>query len=127
MTQRSKTLMLSWLSEMPSNNDSEDLIDQLILDGMVEVSAIDSETGEMLYAFTDKARDQIPEMQRHAERIFDEMIMFFWENGFISMNVGDPNPVVGILPKALDEEEVSKLSVDHRVALRIILDALRIR
>ena len=66
-------------------------------------------------------------MQRHAERIFDEMIMFFWENGFISMNVGDPNPVVGILPKALDEEEVSKLSVDHRVALRIILDALRIR
>lgn len=116
-----------WLSEMQSNSDSEDLIDQLILDGMVEVSAIDSQTGEMLYAFTDKAREQMPDMQRHAEKIFDDMIMFFWEKGFISMNIDAPNPTISVLPKALDEEEVSNLSVEQRVALKIILDALRIR
>jgi len=127
VTLRLKTSMLSWLSEMHSSNDSEDLLDHLILDGMVEVSAIDSETGEMLYAFTEKAREQMPDIQRQAEQVFDEMIMFFWEKGFISMNIDAPNPVIGVLPKALDEEEVSKLSVEHRVALKIILDALRIR
>lgn len=127
MTPRLKTLTLSWLSEMHSSDSSEDMLDQLILDGLVEVSALDAETGEMLYAFTDKAREKMPEMQRQAEKVFDEMIMFFWENGFISMNVDAPNPVIGVLPKALDEEEVSKLSVDHRIALKIILEALRIR
>ncbi len=112
---------------MHSSDNSEDMLEQLILDGMVEVSALDSETGEMLYAFTDKAREQMPEMQRQAEKVFDELIMFFWENGFLSMNIDAPNPVIGVLPKALDEEEVSKLSVDQRVALRIILEALRIQ
>jgi hypothetical protein len=112
---------------MHSSDNSDDMLEQLILDGMVEVSALDSETGEMLYAFTDKAREQMPEMQRQAEKVFDELIMFFWENGFLSMNVDAPNPVIRVLPKALDEEEVSKLSVDQRVALRIILEALRIQ
>jgi hypothetical protein len=127
VTPRSRTLTLSWLSEMHSSDNSDDMLEQLILDGMVEVSALDSETGEMLYAFTDKAREQMPEMQRQAEKVFDELIMFFWENGFLSMNVDAPNPVIRVLPKALDEEEVSKLSVDQRVALRIILEALRIQ
>lgn len=112
---------------MQSNDPSEDMIDHLILEGLVEVAGIDATTGEMLYSFTDKAKEEIPSMQKHAEAMFDSMIMFFWEHGFLSMNVDHPNPVIGVLPKALDEEEVSKLSVDHRVALKIILDALRIR
>jgi hypothetical protein len=111
---------------MQSNNPSEDSLDQLILDGLVEVAGIDLESGDMLYSFTDKAKNEIPEIQREAERFFNSIIMYFWETGFISVNVDDPNPVVSLNAKAFDHDEVAKLSLEMKNALNVIKDALRI-
>lgn len=112
---------------MQSKDSSEDMLDQLILEGLVEVAAIDSGTGEMLYSFTEKAREELPEVQRQAEELFNSMIMFFWEHGFLSMNIDEANPVIRVTPKALDDDEVEKLSAEHRQALAIILEALKIQ
>lgn len=111
---------------MQNNNPEDQRLEELILEGFVEVAAMDMATGEMLYAFTEKAKEEIPDVYRRAEEFFNQMIMFFWEQGFVSMDIDSLNPSVTITPKALDQEEVSKLSYEHQQALRIILEALRI-
>lgn len=111
---------------MQSNNPSEDMLDQLILDGIVEPAGIDMDTGEMLYSFTEKGKNEVPAIRREAEKYFDSVIMYFWENGFISMDVSEKNPVISITEKAFNQEEISKLSSEMKQALNIIKDALRI-
>lgn len=115
-----------WLREMQSNNPSEDMLDQLILDGIVEPAGIDMETGDMLYSFTEKGKTEIPAVRQEAERYFDAVIMYFWENGFVSMDVAEKNPTISITQKALDETEIAKLSSEMKQALNVIKDALRI-
>lgn len=110
-----------------SSNPSDEIINDMILDGLVEPAAMDMETGEMLYSFTDKAREEMPDLWAHAQRAFGEMITYFWENGFVNINMADADPMVTVAPKALDPAEVEKLSPDLRQALRVILEALRIR
>ncbi len=126
MTPRSKILMHYWLREMQSNNPSEDMLDQLILDGIVEPAGIDMDTGDMLYSFTEKGKTEIPAVRQEAEKYFDAVIMYFWENGFVSMDVAEKNPTISITEKALDETEIAKLSSEMKQALNVIKDALRI-
>lgn len=109
------------------NNHSDDIFEEMILDGIIEPSAMDTETGEMLYSFTDKARELMPEMWSRAQQIFNDTIMFLWEQGFLNINMSDADPVVSVAPKALDESAVAELSREYQQALRIILEALRIQ
>ena len=44
---------------MKESSDSE-LINKLILDGGIEVAAIDQDTGEFLYSFTPKIKELMP-------------------------------------------------------------------
>ena len=111
---------------MQSNNPSEDMLDQLILDGIVEPAGLDMDTGEMLYAFTEKGKNEIPAIRKEAEKYFDSVIMYFWENGFISMDVAEKNPTITITEKALDPDAIAKLSSEMKQALTVIKDALRI-
>jgi hypothetical protein len=104
-----------------------DNLERMILDGLVEVSGIDSNTGEMMYVFTQYAKETFPELQREADEYFNQLILFFWEQGFINMDLSEENPTVTITEKALDKEEVAKLTTEVRSALQMILDALRIK
>jgi hypothetical protein len=106
------------------NND--DLIEFLILEGGVEAAGLDSETGEMLYAFTDKIKDIAPEIYDKATESFNKTIMDFWVAGFVEISLEQDSPIVRLTEKALDEEEVSKLSRDQRITLTGIIEALRI-
>lgn len=110
---------------MSSHN--EEHFEDLILRGIVEPAAIDKDTGEMLYSFTQSAMDAIPNLKEQIEEEFHSFIMFFWENGFINMNIMLDSPVVGITEKALDQSEVEKLPFEYQATLKIILDALRIQ
>ena len=112
---------------MLSSDNSEDYLDKMILDGLVEVAGIDANTGEMLYSFTSKAAEVLPGLAAEAENFFQRVIMYFWENEFISMDVTEESPTVTITEKALDPAEVKKLSAEYQQALNLILEALRIR
>ena len=106
--------------------DSEDMLDDLILNGFVEAAGFDSSTGEMLYSFTAAARQRLPEMQSRFEEEFHKDIMFFWENGIVEMNVFETNPVIRITEKAFDERVLLSLSNDQVHSLQIIIKALKI-
>jgi hypothetical protein len=109
------------------SNPNDDHLENLILKGLVEPAAIDMVTGEMLYSFTESAMEAIPELKKQIDEEFHSFIMFFWENGFIHMNIMLESPVVTITEKALDQAEVEKLPFEYQVTLKIILDALRIK
>ena len=55
------------------------------------------------------------------------MLLVLWEHGFIAMDIESESPRVTLLPKALNESEVSQLPKIYRHALMTIIEALRIQ
>lgn len=107
-------------------DDSDKILEELILAGAVEVSAMDAVTGEILYSFTDKIQDVYPEIHKATQRQFHDDMMFLWQSGFLNMDVAAVNPLVTLTDLAFNEEAISKLSAGHRQTLQIIINALRI-
>ena len=99
---------------MPS---PEEYIDFLILNGAVEVVGVNPDTGDFLYQFTEKIAEVAPKVYQGMLDQFEKDIMLFWTKGFVSMDPTSPNPVVALTPKAFDQSEVEKLSIEEQMAL----------
>ena len=102
-------------------------IEDLILNGVLEVAAVDSETGEFLYTFTPLLREAMPALYKvHADTVHEE-IMFLWEYGFLQMsNFTEKNPTISLTSKAFDDIEISKLSPEKQASLREIKRILKV-
>ena len=102
-------------------------IEDLILNGIIEVSGIDSESGEFLYNFTKDFREAMPEIYEiHIQYIYNE-IMYLWEKGFVHLeDVETDNPIVSLTKKALDEHEISSLPEDKQDALKELKRILKV-
>lgn len=104
----------------------EPTIEDLILGGIIEVAAL-SESGEMLYSFTQKAKEELPELYQMHTSMINMEIMYFWEHGFIDIfDWESPNPMIKLTEKALIKEEVDKLSQDKKDMLAEIKRILRV-
>lgn len=107
------------------DENTREIFDKLILDGAIEVSGIDSETGEMLYNFTPKLKDISPLLyEEHLTHVNSEL-MRLWENGFLDINLTEENPIVRLTSKALDEDEILKLSKEDRWGIQEIKRILK--
>ena len=105
-----------------SNFDYEQsAIEQLILQGALEVSGIDIETGEPLYNFTDKLKDVNPELHNEYSMYFTRETMALWEHGFLDINLTDANPVVRLTEKAFNTDEIAKMDKDRQYTLKEII------
>ena len=104
--------------------NEDDQIENMILDGSLEVSGIDEATGEFLYTFTEKLAENYPELYKETQTYFSKEMMFLWENNFVVMDVTDSNPLVSLTEKALNEEEVSKLSPEVQLMLKEVVRVL---
>lgn len=101
------------------------MLEKMILEGAVEFAGIDSETGEMLYSFSDKMKDLYPAMFNDAQNFFNQLIYNLWEQGFVSMDITEENPMVRITEKALNEEAVAGLKPELSNALRYLMSVMR--
>ena len=97
--------------------DDQNAVDYLILNKGLEVAGVDSKTGELLYAFTPKIKELMPELYKAHMNHVNSELMFMWEKGFVNINFLEENPRVTLTPKAFDEIEVSQLSKDHQWAI----------
>jgi hypothetical protein len=104
----------------------EDFLEFLILEGAVEVAGYDPESNDFMYSFTEKAQEIIPNFIEKSMELFNKDIYYLWERGFLQVDMTQSNPLVRLLPKALDSDEVKTLSQQHRITLQIIIEALRI-
>lgn len=105
----------------------EPSIDDLILAGAIEVSGIDSETGEFLYTFTNKMKEVSPELYRlHLNQVHDE-IMYFWERGFLELDdMSSNNPRVTLTEKAFNKIAISELPKEKMMALYELKRVLKV-
>lgn len=106
----------------------EDLvIEQLILDGALEFGGIDVASGEILYTFTNKLKEIMPELYNEHLNFVNSEIMYLWEFGFLSIeNLADKNPKVTLTVKAYDQDKIKELSPDKQRSLYEIKRILKV-
>ena len=100
------------------------IIDQLILDGGLEVAGVDPETGEMLYAFTPKVKDLMPELYNDHLNFVNDELMVLWEKGYVNIDFLIDDPLISLTPKSNDPEQTLKLSKQERWSLQELKRAI---
>lgn len=109
---------------MKEISDSE-IINKLILNGGLEVSAMDQDTGEILYSFTPKIKELMPDLyQEHIQTVNHE-VMNLWEKGFLEMDLFESDPTITITEKALNKKNVDTLSKQEQWSLLEIIRLLK--
>jgi hypothetical protein len=98
-------------------SSEEEYIDNLILEGAIEVVGISQETGEFLYSFTPKLAEVDPDLHKKFVDAFYSDVVSLWEKGFLKMDITSENPMVSVTEKALNKEEVSSLSEELQMTL----------
>jgi len=98
-------------------NNEDAIIDDLILQGALEVAGIDSKTGEFLYSVTPKMKDIMPDLYEEHLNTVNKEIMALWEMGFVDIDFSEDNPLVRLNFKAHDDKEIAELSKDLKWAL----------
>ena len=103
------------------------VIDKLILEGALEIGGIDVENGEILYNFTNKLKEIMPELYNEHLNFVNSEIMWLWERGFVLIDdFTQYNPRVMITDKSLNAEEISKLPKDRQRSLEEIKRILKV-
>ncbi len=92
------------------NSNDDELINNLILQGALEVAGVDSENGEFLYAVTSKMKDVMPDLYEDHLRVVNRDLLNLWEKGYVNIDLLLPDPIVTISEKGLDKNEISKLT-----------------
>jgi len=92
------------------NNNEDELIKNLILEGALEVAGVDSETNELLYSITPKMQEVMPDMYEDHLKTVNRDLLNLWEKGYVNIDFFLPDPVVTISEKGVDQAEISKLT-----------------
>jgi hypothetical protein len=92
------------------NNNEDELIKNLILEGALEVAGVDSETNELLYSITPKMQEVMPDMYEDHLTQVNKDLLNLWEKGYVNIDFLLPDPIVTISEKSLDKGEISKLT-----------------
>lgn len=98
----------------------QNIMDFLILNGALEIAGVDASTGQFLYQFTPKLKEVMPELYHEHLNYVNSEIMSLWQRGYLEVNFMEDNPVVMLSPKAVDPNEISKLSNDEQWSLNEI-------
>ena len=90
-------------------SSENEMIEKLILEGGLEVAGIDSENGSLLYSFTPKIKELMPELYSdHLNRVNAE-ILSLWERAYVDIDFLAKEPIVTLTNKSFDPLEMSKL------------------
>ena len=108
---------------MSSNED--ELIENLILQGALEVAGVDSENGEFLYAITSRMKEVMPDLYEDHLKTVNRDLLNLWEKGYVNIDFFLQDPVVTISEKGLDKSEISKLTKPEIWALEEVKRLLK--
>jgi hypothetical protein len=94
------------------------IIDNLILEGGIEVAGVDPDTGEMLYSFTPKVKEIMPELYHDHLNFVNDELMVLWEKGYVDINFLMDDPLISLTAKSSDPDEIKKLSKQEKWSLQ---------
>jgi hypothetical protein len=95
-----------------------EIIDHLILEGGLEVAGVDPESGEMLYVFTPKVKDIMPELYHDHLNFVNDELMVLWEKGYVDIDFLMDDPLISLTTKSYDPDELQKLSKQEKWSLQ---------
>jgi hypothetical protein len=95
-----------------------EIIDHLILEGGIEVAGVDPESGEMLYAFTPKVKEIMPELYHDHLNFINDELMVLWEKGYVDIDFLMDDPLISLTKKSYNPNELNKLSKQERWSLQ---------
>ncbi len=107
------------------NNEEQQIMDYLILNNAVEVVAVDNKTGELLYSFTPKLKEVMPDLYEEHINSVNLEILSLWERGYVNIDFLLDEPKVTLAKKALEKKELDKLSPDDLWSINEIKRLLR--
>jgi hypothetical protein len=107
------------------SNREDQIIEDLILVGALEVIGLDLDSGEPVYNFTDRLKEFSPDLHDEMNNYFHSEMMFLWENGFVEMDMMQDDPVVKLTAKAFDQSELSKLDKDKQYTIKELKRVIR--
>jgi hypothetical protein len=95
-------------------SDENEMIEKLILEGALEVAGIDSEDGSLLYSFTPKIKEIMPELYHdHMDSVNSE-ILSLWERGYVDIDFFSNDPIVKLNSKSFNPVEIAKLNKSEK-------------
>ena len=106
-------------------NNEDELIQNLILQGALEVAGIDSENGEFLYAITSRMKEVMPDLYEDHLKVVNKDLLNLWEKGYLNIDFLLADPIVTISEKGLNKAEVSKLTKPEIWALEEVKRLLK--
>ena len=107
------------------NNDEQQIMEYLILNNALEAVAVDNKTGELLYSFTPKLKEIMPDLyEAHMNSVNLEMLSL-WERGYINIDFLLDDPKITLTKKALEIKELEKLSPDELWSINELKRLLR--
>jgi hypothetical protein len=107
------------------SKEEDQLIEKLILDGGLEAVAVDQESGELLYSFTPRIQELMPNLYSEHLNEVNANVMNLWEKGFINVDFFAQDPLITLTEKAVDSKSVSELSKQERWNLFEVIRLLK--
>lgn len=110
---------------MSKSND--EIMQELLEAGALELEGIDPETGEFLYRITEKMKDVNKALYDEHMNIIYADTMYFWERGFLNIDdFTSINPIISLTSKAFDANSISELPLEKAELFLRIKEALNI-
>ncbi len=91
----------------------------LIENGAIEYAGL-NEDGEPIYNFTEKLKDINPDLFNIHQTQLNREVMFLWDQGFLTVDLLENNPDVGLTEKSFDEKSVDMLDDIYKTVLKEI-------
>ena len=107
------------------SKEEDQLIEKLILDGGLEAVAIDQESGELLYSFTPKIQELMPNLYNEHLNEVNANVMNLWEKGFVNVDFFAQDPLITLTEKAIDSKSINELSKQERWNLFEVIRLLK--
>lgn len=107
------------------NKEEQEVMDYLILNNALEVVAVDNKTGELLYSFTPKLKEVMPELYEEHMNSVNLEILSLWERGYVNIDFLLDEPQITLAKKSLQKKELEKLTPDELWSINEIKRLLR--
>jgi hypothetical protein len=99
----------------------QEIIDSLINSGALEIDAMDSKTGQMIFKVTDKMIEVAPSLYESiSEQIYSD-VMSLWQKRLVSLDVMGKNPEVSPTEFGLDRNNWAGLSEGEESVMNTIM------
>lgn len=108
-------------------NDEEinQMINNMVLSGYLEIDGVDGDTGEFLYRVSPELYEKIPDLEEKLQDAFLDEVYNLWTKGMVNMDATKANPLVSLTENAFDSEKVAELTVEERHTLFVVMQAMR--